>query len=162
MVQQWIYEDKGTEGNKKWKTLQPWLLMSLDSQVFCLKKKKKTNARNMLCCAILFCTFPDVHVVGYRENPIQEERSAFNVQGLEKPLGVMKANRQGLRYFLTCFSFLSIIWGKGLGWWRGWGLYPPWSNPREQWQEDSGRTCVLQQNGATARASGAPGLRGHT
>lgn len=76
---------------------------------FLSQKKKKTNARNMLCCAILFCTFPDVHVVGYRENPIQEERSAFNVQGLEKPLGVMKANRQGLRYFLTCFSFLSII-----------------------------------------------------
>lgn len=67
----------------------------------------------MLCCAILFCTFPDVQVVGYRENPIPEERSAFNVQCLEKPLGVMEGNRQGLSYFLSCFSFLSIIWEKG-------------------------------------------------
>lgn len=71
-----------------------------------LFKKKKTNTRNILCCVILFCTFPEIQGVGHKKkNPVREERSAFSVQGLEKPLGGMEGKRQGLSYFLSLFLF---------------------------------------------------------
>lgn len=82
--------------------------MSLDSQVFFVfqkKKKRKTNTRNMLCCTILFCTFPEIQGVGHRKNAVGDGRSAFSVRGLEKPLGGMGGKRQGLSYFLSFFRF---------------------------------------------------------
>ena len=81
-------------------------------------KKRKTDTRNMLCCAILFCTFPEIQGVGYRKNPVREGRSAFSVRGLEKPLGRMEGKRQGLSYFLSLFFFFFSLhhFSKGLGW----------------------------------------------
>lgn len=101
------HADKTTGKNKKGKTLQPWLLMSLDSQELFVTQKTKTNTnrRNMLCYAILFCTFPEIQGVGYRKNPVWEGRSAFSVRGLEKSLGGMEGKRQSLSYFLSFFLF---------------------------------------------------------
>lgn len=84
------------------------------SSVFVSLKKRKTDTRNMLCYAILFCTFPEIQGVGYRKNPVQEGRSAFSVRGLEKTLGGMEGKRQGLSYFLSFFFSLHHS-RKGLG-----------------------------------------------
>lgn len=134
--------------------------MSLDSQVlFCLwKKKRKTDTRNMLCCAILFCTFPEIQGVGYRKNPVGEGTSALSVRGLEKPLDGIEGKRQGLSYFLSFFFFSPSFWEKALTslecrsghGWEG-----------SKWQEYSERTCVLQQNETTVHTSGAWGSWGH-
>lgn len=108
-------EYRASGENKKGKTLQPWLLMSLDSQVFFVPpQKRKTSTRNMLCCAILFCTFPEIQGVGYRKNPVWEGRSAFSARGLEKPLSEIEGKRQGLSYFLSFFFSLHHL-RKGLG-----------------------------------------------
>ncbi len=118
--------------------MQPWPLMSLDSQVFLSVslKKRKTNTRNTLCCAILFCTFPEIQGIGYRNNPVWEGRSAFSVLGLEKPLGGMEGKRQGLSYFLSFFLF-SPSFEKRVG---AWGVLSSLECPSSHcWQESNGR-----------------------
>lgn len=85
------------------------------SSVFLSLKKRKTDTRNMLCCAILFCTFPEIQGVGYRKNPVRERRSAFSIWGLEKPLVGMEGKRWGLSYFLS-FSLFSPSFEKKMGW----------------------------------------------
>lgn len=137
-------------------------VIGFSSAVLSLKKKKKrkTDTRNMFCCAILFCTFPEIQGVGYRKNPVREGRSAFSVRGLEKPLGRMEGKWQGLSYFLSFFSLLSIIWEKGqIGGGRGvilLGVSQRSLLGRKQWQGDSGHICVLAHSETTAHASGAP------
>lgn len=69
------------------------------------KQKQKMNTRHILCSVILFCTFPEIQGAGHHKNPVQEERSFFSVQGLEKPLGGMEGKRPGLSYFLSFFLF---------------------------------------------------------
>lgn len=66
---------------KKGKTLQPWVLMSLDFQVFLsLFLKKKTNTRNILCCVILFCTFPEIQGVGHKKKKKSSSRGKVSLQ----------------------------------------------------------------------------------
>lgn len=142
----WSYRGKQTRKNTT--TLAADVIRF--SSVFWLSEKRKTDTRNMLSCAILFCTFPEIQGVGYRKkkikNPVRDGRSKFSFWGLEKPLGGMEGKRQGLSCFLSFFSLLfSPSFEKKKkkrlrsGCWIFLGVSPCFL----QKQQDSGHTCVF-------------------
>lgn len=99
------------------KTLQPWALMSLNFQVFLSLSTNQHKKYIMPRYPVLYISLNPRCKVQNKKNPVQKERSALSVQGLEKPLGGMEGKRQGLSYFLSFFlfspSFQRRIGGRG-------------------------------------------------
>lgn len=133
---------------KKGKTLQPWVLMSLDFQVFLslfFFKKRKTNTRNILCRVILFCTFPEIQGVGHKKKSSSRGKVSLQCSRSGKTIRWNGREETRSKLFPLFFSFLSIILEKVWGW-GGFillGVFQPSLLGRKQWQVDSGDACVL-------------------